>query len=141
MDHIAAAQKHHLAASTLPSFITAPGQTDYLLFGMALLLIVFTFALGLLYWRLHALPEHIAHGSKKVQFEIVCVLALLAMFTHNHLFWIAGLLLAFIDLPDFAKPLGRVADSMEHLASKRTTRTPHNVTDTEVISISRSSSP
>ena len=55
---------------------------------------------GVLYFRLHALPERFAH--KKVQFEIVCVLALLAMFTHMHIFWIAGLLLALIDFPDFS---------------------------------------
>ena len=35
-----------------------------------------------------------AHKSQKLQFEIVAVLGLLALFTHVHLFWIAGLLLA-----------------------------------------------
>ena len=42
-----------------------------------------------------------AHKSQKLQFEIVAVLGLLALFTHIHLFWIAGLLLALVDLPDF----------------------------------------
>ena len=42
-----------------------------------------------------------AHKSQKLQFEIVAVLGLISLFTHMHIFWIAGLLLALIDLPDF----------------------------------------
>ena len=60
-----------------------PNGPDYLMIGMAVFLVAATFGVGLLYWRLHALPEHIAHKSQKVQFQIVCVLALLAMFTHT----------------------------------------------------------
>jgi hypothetical protein len=78
---------------------------------------------------LHALPEQVGH--KKVQFEIVCILALIAMFTHMHIFWIAGLLLAFVDFPDFSTPLNRIAGSTEKIASapqtgrrKRRTFTP-----------------
>jgi hypothetical protein len=57
-----------------------------------------------------------AHKSKKLQIEIVAVLGLLALFTHVHLFWVAGLLLAFIDLPDFASPLRRMARALEKQA-------------------------
>jgi len=32
------------------------------------------------------MPERMAHKSQKLQFEIVAVLGLLALFTHNHLF-------------------------------------------------------
>jgi hypothetical protein len=73
-------------------------------------------ALGVLYLRLHALPEHVAHRNKRIQFEIVCVLALLSMFTGEHLFWIVGLLLALIDVPDFSGPLRRIAGSVEKVA-------------------------
>ena len=51
-----------------------------------------------------------------MQFEIVAVLGLLALFTHVHLFWVAALLLAFIDLPEFGKPLDRMAGSLEAIA-------------------------
>ena len=51
--------------------------------------------------------------------EIVCILALLAMFTHNHLYWIAGLLLAFVQLPDFSTPLNSISESLEGLAGPR----------------------
>src|SRR3974390_3064560 len=83
-------------------------------FVMAIILLLFVLMVGVLYFRLHALPERFAH--KKVQFEIVCVLALLAMFTHMHIFWVAGLLLALIDFPDFGGMLGRIAGSVEKIA-------------------------
>src|SRR3974390_3794858 len=85
-------------------------------FVMAIILLLFVLMVGVLYFRLHALPERFAH--KKVQFEIVCVLALLAMFTHMHIFWIAGLLLALIDFPDFSGLLRRIAGSTEKIAAK-----------------------
>jgi hypothetical protein len=71
---------------------------------------------GILFFRLHTLPERIAHTSHKIQFEIVAVLGLIALFTHMHIFWIAGLLLALIDLPDFGTSLGRIAGSVEKIA-------------------------
>jgi hypothetical protein len=36
-----------------------------------------------------------------------------------HIFWIAGLLLAMIDLPDFGTPLNRIAASAERAAGLR----------------------
>jgi hypothetical protein len=62
------------------------------------------------------MPERMAHRSHKLQFEIVAVLGLLALFTHIHLFWVAGLLLALIDIPDFGGSLSRIAGSTEKLA-------------------------
>jgi hypothetical protein len=104
------------AVEHLPPFITAPGQTDILFVVTVVLLIAVVLLIGNLYFRLHALPEHIAHGTNKVQMEIVAVLALLALFTHNHLYWIAALLLAFIQLPDFSSPINSMAQSLEKLA-------------------------
>lgn len=83
---------------------------------MAITLIVAVLAFGNLFLRLHTLPERMAHGSQKLQFEIVAVLGLLALFTHQHIFWVAGLLLALVDLPDFGTPLRRIAGSAEHMA-------------------------
>jgi hypothetical protein len=71
---------------------------------------------GNLYLHLHTLPERMAHKSQKLQFEIVAVLGLLALFTHIHLFWVIGLLLAMIDLPDFGTPLRSIAGSVEKIA-------------------------
>jgi len=74
---------------------------------------------GTLYLRLHSLPERMAHKSEKLQFEIVAILGLLALFTHIHLFWVAGLLLAMIDIPDFGTPLRSIAGSVEKIADTR----------------------
>src|SRR3954454_15788025 len=105
------AAPHHL-----PAFITAPGETDVLMVVMAVFLVIAVLAVGLLFLRLHTLPERMAHKSHKLQFEIVAVLGLLALFTHMHIFWVAGLLLALIDLPDFTGPMRRIARSAERLA-------------------------
>jgi hypothetical protein len=107
---------HPAAPHSLPGFITAPGETDILMVLMTIFLVAVVVAFGLLFLRIHTLPERMAHKSQKLQFEIVAVLGLLALFTHVHLFWVAGLLLALIDLPDFGTPLRRIAGSAEKLA-------------------------
>jgi len=43
------------------------------------------------------------------------LLALIAMFTQMHIFWIGGLLLALVDLPDFGTPLKRIAGATEKI--------------------------
>lgn len=108
-----AAAPHHL-----PFFITPPGQTDTLMVTMAIFLVVSIVSVGVFYLKLHALPEHMAHKGQKVQFQIVAVLGLLALFTHNHAFWIAGLLLALIELPDFSTPLRSMARSLGTVADR-----------------------
>ena len=107
---------HPSAPHDLPAFITAPGDTDVLMVVVGIILIVAVLAVGNLYLHLHTLPERMAHKSQKLQFEIVAVLGLLALFTHNHLFWVIGLFLAMIDLPDFGTPLRRIAGSVEKMA-------------------------
>jgi hypothetical protein len=107
---------HPTASHHLPSFITGPGETDVLMVVMTWFLALSVFGFGILFLRLHSLPEHIAHRGHKLQFEIVAVLGLIALFTHMHIFWIAALLLAMIDLPDFGTPLNRIAGSAEKIA-------------------------
>ncbi len=104
------------APHALPWFITAPGETDTFLVVMGIFLLIAVMAVGLLFLRLHTLPERMAHSSQKLQFEIVAVLGLLSLFTHNHIFWVAGLILALIDVPDFGTPLRRIAGSVEKIA-------------------------
>lgn len=108
---------HPLADPHLPPFITPPGETDVLMGVMIVFLIVMILIVGNLYLRLHALPERMAHRANKVQFEIVAVLALLALFTHNNLYWVAALLLALIRIPDFWTPLAIIAESQQKIAS------------------------
>jgi len=111
-----AEQLHPAASHHMPAFITAPGETDVLMVVTAVILGVAVVGFGILYLRLHALPEQVAHKGQKVQFEIVAILGLIALFTHMHIFWVAGLLLAFVDLPNFSGFLGRIAGSVEKIA-------------------------
>ena len=107
---------HPLAPHHLPAFITAPGDTDVLMVVVGIFLLVAVLAVGNFYLHLHSLPERMAHKSQKFQFEIVAMLGLLSLFTHNHLYWVIGLFLAMIDLPDFSTPLRRIAGSVEKMA-------------------------
>jgi hypothetical protein len=107
---------HPLATEHFPVFLTAPGDTDVLLIAMAIFLVAAIVGIGVFYFKLHSLPEQMAHRGQKVQFEIVAILGLLSLFTHNHLFWIAGLLLAFVPLPDFSTPLTSMAQSLGKMA-------------------------
>jgi hypothetical protein len=114
------AEPHPAAIHHLPSFITPPGESDVLMIVMGAILLLAVLAFGILFLRLHSLPERIAHKSHKLQFELVAVLALIALFTHMHIFWVAALLLAIIDLPDFGTSLGRMAVSLEKIAGIKT---------------------
>jgi hypothetical protein len=107
---------HPAATKHLPAFITAPGGTDVLMVATSIILVLAILGFGSLFFRLHTMPERMAHRSHKLQFEIVAVLGLLALFTHIHLFWVAGLLLAMIDIPDFGGSLSRIAGSTEKIA-------------------------
>ena len=107
---------HPSAPHDLPGFITAPGDTDTLMVVVGIVLLGSVLMVGNLYLHLHTLPERMAHKSQKLQFEIVAVLGLLALFTHIHLFWVIGLLLAMVDLPDFGTPLRSIAGSVKQIA-------------------------
>ena len=111
MSDLHPATPHHL-----PGFITAPGDTDTLMMVVGIILVAAVLMVGNFYLHLHTMPERMAHKSQKFQFEIVAVLGLLALFTHNHLFWVIGLFLAMIDLPDFSTPLRKIAGAVERMA-------------------------
>ena len=108
------------ATGHLPFFITAPGETDVLFNVMIFVVLLCIVLIGVFYFRIHALPEHIAHRTTKMQYEVVAVLGLLSLFTHNHVFWIAGLLLALVQLPDFTTPLVGMANSLAKIADRST---------------------
>jgi hypothetical protein len=113
------ATMHPAAPHYLPGFITAPGETDPLMVGSVIFLILLVMGLGSMYFWLHSIPERISHGTGKIQFQLVGVLALLALFTHNNLFWVMALLLALIPIPDFWTPLASMADSLSRMVRAR----------------------
>jgi hypothetical protein len=116
MEPATADAAHAAETPHLPFFITSPGETDGLLVAMVIFLILAVVGIGVFYFKLHALPEHMAHKGQRIQYEIVSVLALLALLTHNHAFWIVGLLLALIPIPDFSSPISSIAQSLRRLA-------------------------
>jgi hypothetical protein len=109
-------QLHPIAPHHLPFYLAPGSGIDVLMVVMGIFLIATILWVGTLYWGLHSLPERMAHKTQKLQFEIVAVLGIISLFTHIHAFWVAGLLLAMIDLPDFGTPLRSIADSVEKIA-------------------------
>jgi hypothetical protein len=107
---------HPAAPHHLPFFLPSADGSDPVMVATGIFLLVAVLAFGLVFLRIHTLPERMAHRGHKLQFEIVAVLGLLALFTHMHIFWVAGLLLALVDLPDFSGPLRRIAGSSERIA-------------------------
>lgn len=132
---------HPAASHHLPMFITAPGQTDVLMVVTALILILSILGFGLVFLRIHSLPERIAHSSHKVQLEVVAVLCLLALFTHIHLFWVAALLLALVEFPDFGGFMNRVAGSVEKIAETKPGQGPDEMAVESAAATARDGSP
>jgi len=100
----------------LPFFITGPGETDVLLIAMIVFVLVVILLLGVFYLYLHALPERMAHRANGTQLQIVSILALLALFTQEEMFWIAALLIVAIRIPDFITPITSIAQSLQRMA-------------------------
>ena len=96
-----------IATHNLPFFITAPGDTD-VLFNVTLVFVVASIVLT------------------GVIFALLCLLALL---THEHLFWFAAILLAFIDIPDFLTPFKSIASSVETIAGQEAAGSPADQSD------------
>ena len=107
-----------IATHQLPFFITPPGQTD-VLYNITLIFVIAMIVLfGVIFLTIHSLPERLAHRTKKIQLDIVAVLCLLALLTNEHVLWLAALLLAYIDLPDFITPITRIARATEAIAGQ-----------------------
>jgi hypothetical protein len=111
----------------VPFFITAPGQTD-VLFNVTLAFVVTCVILtGVVFLTIHSLPERMAHKSKKILLDLIALLCLLALLTHEHLFWFAAIVLAFIDIPDFLTPVNRIANSVVTMAGNEAGEKPAEV--------------
>jgi hypothetical protein len=114
-----AAPIHSAATHHRPFFVTAPGETDLLLIIAAGFLLLVIFVFGIYFMRLYWIP---ARRSHKVQYEFVAFLALLGLLTFNHYLWIAALLLALVQVPDFSTPLNRMSDALAKLANAKQSR-------------------
>jgi hypothetical protein len=116
-----------IATTHMPFFITAPGQTD-VLFNVTLWFVVACIILtGVIFLTIHSLPERMAHKSKKILLDLIALLCLLALLTHQHLFWFIAIILAFVDIPDFLTPVNRIAKSVESMAGQEAGEKPADV--------------
>lgn len=104
-----AGEAHPMAPHHLPGWIPAADGSDFLMSFVTVMVVVAGFGLGVLYFSLHSLPERLAHKVSHTQVQLITVLTLLALFTHQHLFWVAALVLAVVRVPDYAGPLERIA--------------------------------
>ncbi len=91
---------------------------DPLMTAVTVILIVMVLIGGVSYFKLHAVPEHIAHGKNHTQLQLIAVLTMLALFTHNNFFWVIALVLAVVEVPDILAPLKSIANSLETLAGR-----------------------
>ena len=108
-------QLHPAATHHLPFFITAPGETDVVLNITLWFVVACIILTGVIFLTIHSLPERMAHNSKKILLDLIALLCLLALLTHEHLFWFIAIILAFIDIPDFLTPVNSIAKSMKSL--------------------------
>lgn len=115
---------HALAPEHLPRFIGGPDGSDPLFTVVVILLVILLMVIGNLYLKLHALPERMAHRQSNTQLQFITVLALLALFTHNNIFWVAALLLSVARFPDFSTPINSIADSLAKLAGQLENNSP-----------------
>ena len=120
------ASPNPIATTHMPFFITAPGETD-VLFNVTLVFVVACVILtGVIFLTIHSLPERMAHKSQKILFDLIALLCLLALLTHEHLFWFAAIVLAFIPIPDFLTPVNRIASSVAAMAGEEAGQKPED---------------
>ncbi len=110
-----AADLHPMATGHIPKYVVAADGSDYLFTAMVVFFVILVVLIGVGYLTLHSVPEKMAHENNHPQFQLVGILALLALFTHNGIFWIAAILVAGFQFPDFATPLRNIADAIKGL--------------------------
>ena len=108
-------QVHPLAPHELPGFIGAADGSDPLFTAVVCIVIAMVLGIGVFYLKLHAIPEQLAHKHGNTQSQLIMVLALLALFTHNNIFWVAALILALIKFPDLVTPLNDISSSLSKM--------------------------
>lgn len=106
---------HPLAPHSLPPFVGAADGSDPLFSAIVFIVILAVLGVGVFYLKLHAVPEQLAHKHGNTQSQLIMVLALLALFTHNNIFWVAALILALLKLPDFLTPINSISESLKKL--------------------------
>ena len=122
---------HPLAPHSLPPFVGAADGSDPLFSAIIFIVILAVLGVGVFYLKLHAIPEQLAHKHGNTQSQLIMVLALLALFTHNNIFWVAALILALLKLPDFLTPINSISESLKKLTPEEVEAPATAVTQSE----------
>jgi hypothetical protein len=107
-----------MAPHHLPPYFAAADGSDSLFTAMVFLVVGVIALLGVIYFTLHSLPERMAHKGNATQLQLISILCILALFTHNNIFWVMALVLAAFRPPDFATPLNSIASSLQNLVNR-----------------------
>nr|WP_246079454.1 hypothetical protein [Zongyanglinia marina] len=107
-----------MATGHIPGYLPGADGSDPLFTGMVVFTILLVLLIGSFYFKLHAIPEHMAHEDNHTQMQVIGILALLALFTHNNIFWVIALLVAAFRMPDFLTPLQSIASSLDYLKQR-----------------------
>jgi len=108
---------HPIAPHHLPGFLPGPDGSDPLFTAVVIVLLIVVMVAGVIYFKLHSIPEQMGEKANSTQLQLISILAILALFTHNNAFWILALLIAAIRIPDYLTPLQTIASSLKKLAS------------------------
>lgn len=111
---------HPLAPHHLPQFFGKADGSDSLFTIVIFLLLGAIVLLGVFYFTLHSLPERMAHKGNATQMQLISILCILALFTHNNIFWVFALILAAFRAPDFVTPLNSMAESLRNIVNRET---------------------
>lgn len=109
---------HPLAPHVLPSYLGGADGSDPLFTGITIFVVAMILGVGVFYLKIHAIPEQLAHKHGNTQSQLIMVLALLALFTHNNIFWVLALILALLKLPDFLTPINNISRSLAKISGE-----------------------
>ena len=115
---------HPAAPHHLPVYIPRPDGSDPLFTVVVVSIVILCLLAGVLYFKLHSLPEHMGEKANSTQLQLISVLAILALFTHNNAFWVLALLVAAVRLPDYLTPLQTIATSLGKIAAHQSEPAP-----------------
>lgn len=110
--------KHPMAPDHLPGYFAAADGSDSLFTIMIFFVLIVILLIGIAYFTLHSLPERMAHHGNSTQLQLISILCMLALFTHNNVFWVGALVLAAFRPPDLLGPLRSMAASLQSLANR-----------------------
>lgn len=105
-----------MAPHYLPGFFPGADGSDPLFTAVVVILLIILLGAGVVYFKLHSIPEHMGERQNSTQLQLISILCVLALFTHNNAFWVLALLIAAIKIPDFLAPLKSIASSLAKLA-------------------------